>query len=236
MKIHNDLLGMALNDYMHGRRNASFIVHSPDFDEDEIKLEYYFRSYDQMPVAEQKALEYCRGKILDAGAGAGSHSLYLMKQKHDVTALDISGGACEVMKTRGLTRVVQADIFSYEGEKFDTILMMMNGIGICGSLGNLSSFMTRLAEMLRPGGQLIFDSANIIYLFQDEDDTAMIDLNSNYYGEIIFRMEYDGWFTPSFNWLYIDFDTLSGIAEQYGFRTEMLFEGENYQYLARILI
>lgn len=236
MKIHGDLLGMALNDYLSGRKNATIKVHSPDFEEDEIRVGWYFRKYEDMPGLEQKAVDLCRGKILDAGAGAGSHSLYLQEKDKNVTALDISGGACEVMRLRGVNNVIEGNLFEYSGEKFDTLLLMMNGIGLCGNIHELDSFIKRLPEYLNSGGQLLFDSTNLIYLYQDREPSEFIYSNGEYFGEVQFRLEYDDYFTESFKWLYVDFETVSYIAESKEMIAEKVFDGENHHYLGRILL
>ncbi|MGC9343183.1 MAG: class I SAM-dependent methyltransferase [Bacteroidales bacterium] len=236
MKVHNDLLGMALNDFYTGDRKAKILVHSPDFERDEIPVSLYFREFEEMPEIEKRALNMCRDKILDAGAGAGSHSLYLQKKGMDITALDISGGACEVMNKRGVKKIIQQDIFEYNGPKFNTLLMLMNGIGICGNIEKLDYLLSKLPMLIERGGQFIFDSTNLIYLYQDENKLAEIDINDRYFGEIQFRLEYDDYFTPSFGWIYIDFDTLSWLVERKGMRAEKLMDGDNYHYLARILV
>ncbi len=236
MRTHYDLLGMAMNDYYQGNRNAKIKIHSPDFEEDEISVSWYFRPYDLMPVVEKKALEYCRGKILDIGAGAGSHALYLQRKGMDVTSLDISGGACEIMRMRGIKKVIQKDIFHYHEEKYDTLLMVMNGIGVAGTIENLEVLLDTLKGLLNPGGQVLFDSTDLIYLYSNKHGEARIDLNSEYYGQILFRMEYDDFYTRQFSWIYMDFDTLAGIAEKKGFKAAKLCEGENHHYLGRLLI
>ncbi len=236
MKTHGDLLGMALNDYMSGRKKAKIKVHSPDFEEDEILVAWYFRKYEDMPAIEKEAVNMCRGKILDAGAGAGSHSLYLQEKGEDVTAMDISGGACEVMRMRGLQKVIEDDLFNYTGEKYDSLLMMMNGIGLCGTVHNLDSFLQSLDKYLNPGGQVIFDSTNLIYLYKDREPSEIIHSKDKYFGEVQFRLEYDDYFTDAFHWLYIDFDTLSLIVESNGMSVEKVLEGDNRHYLGRILL
>ena len=236
MRIHYDLPGMAMNDYYQGNRDAKIKIHSPDFEEDEIEVSWYFRQYDDMPEIEKKALDLCQGKIMDIGAGAGSHALYLQKKGMDVTALDISGGACEIMRMRGVKKVLQEDIFTYKEEKYDTSLMLMNGIGVTGSIENLDIFLDSLNDLLNPGGQLLFDSTNLIYLYSNDQGEEKINLNDDYYGQVQFRMEYDDFFTRQFSWIYIDFDTLAGMAEEKGLKAEKIMDGENYHYLGRISI
>ena len=225
-----------MNDYYQGNRDAKIKIHSPDFEEDEVEVSWYFRQYDDMPEIEKKALDLCQGKIIDIGAGAGSHALYLQKKGMDVTALDISGGACEIMRMRGVKKVLQEDIFTYKEEKYDTSLMLMNGIGVTGSIENLDIFLDSLNDLLNPGGQLLFDSTNLIYLYSNDQGEEKINLNDDYYGQVQFRMEYDDFFTRQFSWIYIDFDTLAGMAEEKGLKAEKIMDGENYHYLGRISI
>jgi hypothetical protein len=154
----------------------------------------------------------------------------------DVTALDVSGGACQVMRMRGIEKVIQSDLFEYAGESFDTLLLLMNGIGICENIEKLDSFLDRLPEIVNKNGQCIFDSTNLIYLYQGHDRGVELNINEDYYGEIQFRLEYDDYFTSSFKWLYIDFDTISWMSEKKGMKAEKVMDGENYHYLARILV
>ena len=80
-----------------------------------------------MPNWEQKALEACYGEVLDIGAGAGSHALHLQNIGLDVTAMDISPGAIEIMQSRGVENIVHGSIWDFTNRKFDTLLLLMNG-------------------------------------------------------------------------------------------------------------
>jgi len=232
--MNADIPGQALLDYQRTGKNAQIIIHSPDFEEDHIDIDYYFRSYNDMPEIEQKALKLCSGKVLDIGAGAGSHALWLQDNNIDVTALDISPGACGVMKERGVKNVVNEDFSGFLNHKFDTILMLMNGIGITSGLKGLRSFLLKLPDYLSPGGKLIFDSTNLIYLHTDENGIVSIDLNANYYGEIKFQMEYKNIKGPEFKWLYIDQDLMQAYCDELGYKFNVILEAENFHYLARV--
>ncbi len=233
-KHHTDVLGLALQDYLSGITEKNIIVHSPDFEDDVIPVSYYFRDKRHLPALESKAIGLCRGSILDAGAGAGSHALILQENGMDVTALDISLGACEVMRKRGVQSVINGNIFEFSDGKFDTILMLMNGIGLTKSVKGLNVFLKKIPNLLKAGGQLLFDSTNLIYLLQQDDGSVLLNLNDIYYGEVEFQLEYSGFISESFNWLYIDYDTLEWMSENAGLKAEMILEGENLSYLARI--
>ncbi|MCF8364144.1 MAG: class I SAM-dependent methyltransferase [Bacteroidales bacterium] len=233
-KFQPDLVGKALLDYLSGAKNAKLDVFSDISEPDEIPVSHFFRSWDEMPEIEQKAIELCRGKVLDVGAAAGCHSLILQERGHETTAIDISAGAVEVMKKREIINARQQDFFTLGSEKFDTIMMLMNGIGICGKLENLDRFFEHAKSLLNPGGQILLDSSDILFMFEEEDGSVMIDLNSNYYGEVKYRFAYQGLESEPFDWLFLDFDLLNDYAEKNGFRCELIMEGNHFDYLARI--
>lgn len=230
-----DIMGQALLDFQQGQYTEDILTYSSLDEEDSIPLPYLFRSFKDMPRLEQKALQLCKGDVLDIGCGAGSHSLYLQEKGFTVIALDSSAGAVETCRLRGLKNVVQTDIMEYNKGKFDTLLLQMNGIGIAGKLKNLNGLFTHLKSLLNPMGQFLLDSSDIIYMFdEDEDGGYWIPEDKEYYGEVVFTMEYKGVKGNSFPWLYLDYNTLQRAAHANNLRCELVLEGEHYDYLARL--
>ena len=235
-------MGRAIADYWKTKTADRLRVFSPMFEEDEIPLTTLFRSYEDMHEIERKALDMARGKVLDIGAGSGCHSLVLQERGIDVTAIDISPLSVETMKERGVKKVFVQDffelgsqqhVFTLEGQ-YDTILMLMNGIGIVGTLKRMPEFFKQLDKILAPEGQVLCDSSDISYVFEDEEGMICIPNEIDYYGEQSFRMQYKDTIGEPFNWLYIDADTLKQKARRYGYSVEVVAEGEHYDYLARI--
>ena len=230
---HKDPMGAAIADYFTKGRAAKLRVFSSQFDEDEIPAEQLFRTFDEMPILEQEALRRATGKILDCGAGSGCHALALQDMGKQVEAIDISPLSVETMQKRGVRQAYCVNLFDeHYLQKFDTILMLMNGSGIIGKLENMSTFFAKMKQLLNPGGCIYMDSSDLRYLFEDEDGSFLIDLAGGYYGEIDFRMQYKQVKGDTFDWLYIDFQTLSYYASENGFRAELVKEGEHYDYLA----
>ena len=230
---NKDPMGYAIADYFSKGKAGRLRVFSSQFEEDEIPVDQLFRIFDEMPVLEQKALELAQGKILDCGAGSGCHALALQEMGKDVEAIDISPLSVEVMKKRGVKEAYCVNLFDENYlQKFDTILMLMNGSGIIGKLENMGAFFTKMKQLLNPGGCIYMDSSDLRYLFEDEDGSFLIDLAGGYYGEIDFRMQYKQIKGEPFDWLYVDFQTLSYYANENGFKAEMVKEGEHYDYLA----
>ena len=226
-------MGRAIAEYHKNKKASKLRVFSPMFEEDEIPLTTLFRSYESMPEIERKALDMAKGRVLDVGAGAGCHSLVLQEKGMDVTAIDISPLSVETMKERGVKKVLELDFFTLEGQ-YDTILMLMNGIGIVGTLDRMLEFFKQLDKILAPGGQVLCDSSDISYVFEDEEGMIDIPNKMDYYGEHSFRMQYKDTIGEPFDWLYIDADTLKQKAGRCGYEVEVVAEGEHYDYLARI--
>ena len=230
---HKDPMGAAIADYFTKGCAAKLRVFSSQFDEDEIPAEQLFRTFDEMPVLEQETLRRATGKILDCGAGSGCHALALQDMGKQVEAIDISPLSIETMQKRGVRQAYCVNLFDeHYLQKFDTILMLMNGSGIIGKLENMSTFFTKMKQLLNPGGCIYMDSSDLRYLFEDEDGSFLIDLAGGYYGEIDFRMQYKQVKGEPFDWLYVDFQTLSYYATENGFKAELVKEGEHYDYLA----
>ncbi|MCD4683997.1 MAG: class I SAM-dependent methyltransferase, partial [Bacteroidales bacterium] len=195
----------ALWDYFKEKEKTFLVIHSNKGDDETVPVKYFFRTFDEMPDIEKKALTLCYGKVLDIGAGSGCHSLFLQDKMFDVTALDFRLGLTNLMKERGLKKVICEDIFKYQSEKFDTLLMLMNGIGLVGDLKGLSRFLKHSRNLLNKGGQILLDSSDLMFMYQEEDDSVKINLNEGYYGEVEYRFEYNGIKGEPFKWLFVDF-------------------------------
>ena len=228
-----DPMGRAIAEYYKTGKAEKLKVFSPMFEEDELPLPTLFRSYDEMSEIEQKALNLAKGKTLDVGAGSGCHSLVLQDRGIDITAIDISPYSVETMKERGVKKVFEQDFFTLKGQ-YDTILMLMNGIGIMGTLERMSVFFKLLDRILAPGGQVLCDSSDICYVYETDDGIIELPDDMKYYGELSFLMQYKDTIGEPFDWLYIDADTLMMKAEENGYAVEVLAEGNHYDYLARI--
>lgn len=229
-----DLFGQAILDYHQGNYTEDIKTETDISEEDELPLPYLFRNYQQMPILEQKALDLASGKVLDVGCGAGGHALYLQSKNIEVTAIDISPKAIEVCKMRGVKNAFVQDIMTMEG-KFDTILLLMNGAGICGRLSKIDKFLQKLKSLLNENGQILTDSSDIIYMFdQNEDGSFNVPMLHEYYGEVNYVVRYKNQEEPSFEWMYIDYNTLQNAVWANELQCELICEGEHYDYLARI--
>jgi SAM-dependent methyltransferase len=229
-----DPFEQAFFDYLAGDITAQITVHNNKGDDEIMQVAYFFRPYEDMPPLEKMALASCYGHVLDVGAGSGCHSLYLQRAGLEVTALDIRPGFVRVMQQRGLKTTVEGDIQSLEKGSYDTLLMLMNGIGFARDFAGLEKFLRGARKLMNTGGQIILDSSDLLYLYREEDGSIKLDLNENYYGEVEYQVEYKGMLGTPFKWLFVDYSNLAFYADQAGFRSELMFEDENMNYLARL--
>ena len=231
-----DLFGKAILDFQTNNSPEDLITETTISEEDEMSVAYLFREFSGMPKIEQHALLLSKGKILDVGCGAGSHSLYLQKEKKlAVTAIDISKNAVEACQLRGISDVSETGILEYHSvEKFDTILLLMNGTGIFGKLEHVSKYLQKLKSLLAESGQILIDSSDIIYMFDEDEDGGKWISGDAYYGELEYTISYKGEKEAPFLWLYMDFNTLQNAAVANGLQCELVLEGDHFDYLARL--
>ena len=237
LSAEKDPMGTAISDYFNHHKAGRLRLFSSQFEEDEIPVKELFRDVRSMPVLERTALQMATGRILDVGAGSGCHALALQEMGKEVCAIDISPLSVEVMKQRGIKDARLTNLFDETfTDTFDSILMLMNGSGIIGRLSNMPDFFRRMKRILRPGGCILMDSSDLRYLFEEEDGSILIDLAGDYYGEIDFQMQYKDVKGDVFDWLYVDFQTLSLYASECGFKAELVQVGKHYDYLAKLTL
>ena len=223
-----DIHGQAIADYYQGKAYSPLMLHTSYGSSEEMPVEVFFREEEDLSVLDLLALIECKGKVLDLGAGAGVHSLILASRGFDVYALENSPGSVEVMKQSGVGQVISEDYRTHKG-KYDTVLMLMNGLGLAGKLAGVKPLLEQCMKLLRKGGQILVDSSDISYLYE-----LSIPKPEGYYGEISFQYEYKGEKGDWFDWVYVDQDTLAGIVAEMGLTVEILHTDESDQYLARI--
>lgn len=232
-----DLFGKAILDYQTNNNPQNLITATNISEEDEMSVAYLFRDYSEMPIIEQKALQLAKGKVLDVGCGAGSHSLNLQNDRNlDVISIDISENAIQACKLRGLKNPRVQDLMNLENEKFDTILLLMNGTGIFGTLKNTPKFIQKLKSLLNPGGQILIDSSDLLYMFDKDEEGAFEIPANNYYGELTFTISYKNETEDDFPWLYLDYNTLQNAAFANDLKCKLIIEGSHYDYLAKLSI
>lgn len=229
-----DLMGQAILDFYQEQNADDLLTETSISEVDELPVEYFFRTYREMNLMEQKALDLSSGKVLDIGAGAGSHSLYLQDEKElEVLALDNSPKSIEVCQLRGVKNTIISDILNFESKTFDTILLLMNGTGIFESLERIDGYLKKLHSLLNDNGQILIDSTDILYMYDRDDDGGVMVPADHYYGEVDYFIHYKLDTEKPIKWLYLDYETFTRAAVNNEFKIEKMLQEED-SFLARL--
>lgn len=237
LKKHCDPIGHAVWDHLNGIAGESIIVRTDIAEDEQLSPSYFFRTFEQMPVQEQEALKRCFGMILDVGAGAGVHSLWLQDNGFEVDSLEISPLSCDTMRKRGIRNILFQDIFTLNDRKYDTILLLMNGAGVAQTLPGLETLLLHLKTLLNPGGKILADSSDLLYLFTDENGEMWVDIASDtYYGEMEYQLSYKTIKGKPFPWLFVDPDTFAAYSKICGFTVKEIISGAHFDYMVEIVL
>ena len=231
-----DLMGRAIWDYYYQENSEDLQTETSISELDDLPVSYLFRDYQEMNALEKKALDLSFGKVLDVGSGAGSHSLYLQNErKLEVTALDISPKSIEICKARGVKNAICEDLLQFSEKDFDTILLLMNGTGIFQSLEHIDQYLQKLKSLVAENGQILIDSTDILYMYDQDEDGGVLVPAKGYYGELDYYLHYKGESELPMKWLYLDFDTLENAAIANGFKIQKIEQLED-SYLAQLTL
>lgn len=226
-----DPFGKALYDYHRGCFEPPLLLHNSWGEPEILPVDGYFFTGSEISDMEQFSLSLCRGRVLDIGAAAGRHALILQEQGMEVHGLDASEYCINVMSERGLRHTVCCDIADYRVDQpYDTLLLMMNGIGLAGDITGLKRLLVHFGELIRPGGQVLFDSSDIAYLYEGDELPT-----NRYYGEMDYRYEYRRIPGSWFGWIYVDQKEMNRLARGAGWRYQTIYEDGTGSYLARLV-
>ena len=231
-----DLMGRAIWDYYYQENSEDLQTETSISELDDLPVSYLFRDYQEMNALEKKALDSSFGKVLDVGSGAGSHSLYLQNErKLEVTALDISPKSIEVCKARGVKNAICEDLLRFSEKNFDTVLLLMNGTGIFQSLEHIDQYLQKLKSLVAENGQILIDSTDILYMYDQDEEGGVLVPAKGYYGELDYYLHYKGESELPMKWLYLDFNTLKNAAIANGFKIQKIKQLDD-SYLAKLTV
>jgi SAM-dependent methyltransferase len=230
-----DTYSQALSNYHSGKGPDTFTIIRDDDFTSTVPVGMFFDTKSFSNI-ETMALSSCLGKTLDIGAGVGRHSTELQRTGVDVTGIDISKTAVEIMNERGIHKTICCDIFHFSGPEFHTLLMLMNGIGIAGNPQKLDQLLTACHDLLTIDGEIFVESIDVL----KSNDTTHKNYrdrnvsNSNYSGQQNLRIDYDGVLGSWFEWLHLTFVELTRHAEANQFEAELMIDEDDGRYLARL--
>jgi SAM-dependent methyltransferase len=228
----SDPMGVAVYDYFLSGIDHPIKAKINGVPDHDMFPSLFFRNYQQMKGYERIALKLCKGSVLDVGACVGSHSLILQKRKLDVTALEKSSLAAQIAGERGVKRVVCDDIFNLKAIEYNTILVLMNGLGIAGDEAKTLKLLKHLKRLLAPKGFILGDSTDVLYRTMNADKA--FEIGDEYHGNVEFELTYKGIKADKFKWIYLDPALLSELCDKAGLKCELIHRDENFHYLAKL--
>lgn len=193
----------------------------------------YFAPVRRWARVERRALRFAHGHVLDVGAGAGRVALELQAREHDVVAIDISPGAVEVARTRGVrdVRLLAFEDVDASLGRFDALVMYGNNFGLFSSRVKAR----RLLRRLRPFIGRIVATSNDPYGTDDPAHLAYQERNrarGRMSGQLRLRVRYRDLVGPWFEYLIVSVDEMTEIIEGTGWQISRLVEDEGSYYVA----
>jgi len=194
---------------------------------EDVPVSLFFRDPTQMGPVESAALRLARGRVLDLGAGAGMHALPLVRRGLEVTAVEILPEALAALREGGVGDVREGGLDALgPDERFDTVLVLMNGLGLAGSLDGLGPFLARLAAVTAEGGQVLADSTDPGG-WGDPGD-------GRYSGEVHMQLGIGGRWGAPFPFLFVDAGRVRAAASAQDLDAAVAAQEEDGRWLARI--
>jgi len=231
-----DAYGQELYDYFINNQGVEIIERDDGFIEATTNLNIYFAPYEQWPPHQQEAMKYTHGRVLDIGAGAGRHSLFLQNQGFEVTAVDNSPKAIELCRVRGVddARLLPITKISRHIEPFDTIIMMGNNFGLFANPQRAKRLLRRFHNLTFPGGTIIAET-NDPYQTENPDHLAYHEFNrqrARMPGQVRLRVRHRKFKTPWMDYLMVSKEEMQEIVRDTGWRIDRFIDSQSSMYIA----
>jgi 2-polyprenyl-3-methyl-5-hydroxy-6-metoxy-1,4-benzoquinol methylase len=228
-------IGLAIKDYFAGDLSAEVKTCRDDGVVNSMSINVFFRNATDFQL-DKLILDNCRGRVLDIGAGAGIHSLYLQEKGFSVCALDVSPEACQVMRARGVKELLCMSLADLKTGKYDTLVLLGRSICMVETIAGLNDFLLDARKLVNPGGQILLNSLDVRKV-RDRPSLAYQEANKKagrYIGEIWLYREYKGVIGPMSGLLHVDPETLASHAAGAGWTFEILLQEKDGNYAARL--
>jgi len=233
-----DAYGKAIRDYHEHGEGFEIVERDDGLVAPSGGPEMYFSESDDWGAYLQAGLEHLDGRVLDVGCGAGRHALYAQQQGHDVVGIDVSPGAIEVSRDRGVEDSRECDVADvaaeFASDTFETVLMLGNNFGLVGTADTAPDVLDALATVTGADARIVAESCDI-YENADEYHRSYHEYNrerGRLPGALRIRTRYKTHSTDWFDYLLVSPEEMDEVlVETVWTRTET-YRGEGGQYVA----
>ena len=233
-----DAYGQAILDHLDGLDTWEIVERDDGYFSLGAGPKLYFSEYDEWRQMERDAMDHVRGRVLDAGCGAGRFMLYLRARGHDVVGFDNAPGAIEACRRRGLDGVHVMAIEDLDGSlgSFDTVLLLGGNLGLLGNPDHGRSLLERLHSVTTERGRIVGASRDR-RASSDPDMKSYVERNvqlGRVSGQARIRIRYRRYATPFFDFFRIAPDELELLLEGTGWQLHQVFWEDPTSYVGLI--
>jgi len=196
----------------------------------------YFAPLRRWPAVERRAMRFVRGRVLDVGCGGGRLCLEAQLRGLEVVGIDISPGAVEACRRRGVrdVRLLGIDDADESLGLFDTIVMFGNNFGLFGRPAAARRLLRRFARLTTDRGRIV---ATGRHLYDTDDPSHLAYQRRNrergrLSGELRLRMRFRDLAGPWFDYLIVSREEMAELITGTGWTIARVIEAEGPFYCA----
>jgi SAM-dependent methyltransferase len=235
--VTGDSFGALVQAWHAGERGLHEVIERDDgYIDTSAGPQAYFEPLRRWPAVDRRALRFARGRVLDVGVGAGRVALELQRRGRDVVGIDVSPGALEVARNRGVpdVRLLAFVQIGPELGELDTVLMYGNNFGLFGHRTQARRLLRRLHRLTTSRGRIVAGSNDPT---QTEDPAHLAYQERNRRrgrlpGHLRLRVRYRNLASPWFDYLLVSPEEMRELAAGTGWHVARLVEDEGSYYVA----
>ena len=194
----------------------------------------YLAPFRRWPAHHRQAMRFVRGRVLDVGAGGGRVAVHLQERGHDVVSIDVSPGAIEACRRRGVLGARELGIEDVDESlgEFDTIVMLGNNFGLFASRAKAKRLLRRFHRLTSARARIVAETRDVRRSDAPPEHVRYQQRNverNRMPGQIRIRVRFRTAATPWFDYLMVGEDELRDILDGTGWElTQTLPSDDTY--------